>query len=252
MKFGKRVMGVFAHPDDETFGCGGFFALAKKKRSKVYWISATRGEKGKQHLAIPMSSDRLMRVRVGELRAAGKELGVDRIEAWRYPDGTLDQQNQEEVVKKIMRRIMEWKPDVVVTFGPDGATRHRDHVAIHCFTHHACERARVAGHAVKYIYWRVFPSQARRALKSLLPSRRKTAGHYHDRMARRPCKDKDVLNLNVASVLEIKNRAAAYHKSQNYKWFLDLPKKARKVFWEREYYYCAYDKDGRDILKPRT
>ncbi|HLO17008.1 MAG TPA: PIG-L family deacetylase, partial [Anaerolineales bacterium] len=51
-----------------------------------------------------------------------------------YIDGDVDQANPEEIIGKLVSRIRRIKPQVVVTFSPDGAYGHPDHIALSQFT----------------------------------------------------------------------------------------------------------------------
>ena len=43
-----KLMGIFAHPDDETLGAGGVFAKYAAEGVETYLVMATRGERGVQ------------------------------------------------------------------------------------------------------------------------------------------------------------------------------------------------------------
>ena len=43
---GCRVLGLFAHPDDETFCAAGAFARYAERDAEIMVVSATRGEAG--------------------------------------------------------------------------------------------------------------------------------------------------------------------------------------------------------------
>ncbi len=51
-----------------------------------------------------------------------------------YRDGELDQAEPAEAIARIVAHLRRVRPQVVVTFGPDGATGHPDHIAISQFT----------------------------------------------------------------------------------------------------------------------
>ena len=70
-------------------------------------------------------------VRRAELRDAAARLGIAVLECGGHPDGALATTDPELVMAEIVRLIRLERPDVVVTFGPEGApTRHRDHRVI--------------------------------------------------------------------------------------------------------------------------
>lgn len=124
-----RLLGVFAHPDDESVLAGGILASAAAAGAEVAVLCATRGEHGPvvDGAATP---ETLARVREAELRAACAELGVTAVECLALPDGSLEDA-EEQLVAEVARRVEELRPDAVVTFGPEGLYWHPDHVAIH-------------------------------------------------------------------------------------------------------------------------
>lgn len=123
------VLGVWAHPDDETYLSGGLMARAVRAGGRVVCVHATAGERGTEDDA-GWPPDRLGPHRAGELRSALGELGVHESEILGYPDGGCDGVDHEAAVAAISATIRRARPDVVVTFGPDGITGHPDHVAV--------------------------------------------------------------------------------------------------------------------------
>jgi LmbE family N-acetylglucosaminyl deacetylase len=127
----RRLTAVFAHPDDETFAVGATLARYADDGVRCSLYCATDGDAG-QSSGIPVSSRaELGALRREELRAACAVLGVASIERGGHPDGALAAVDPEVVLAEIVRVIRRERPDVVLTFGPEGApTRHRDHRAI--------------------------------------------------------------------------------------------------------------------------
>ena len=134
-----RLMAVLAHPDDESLGVGGTLAKYASEGIDVFLLTATRGDSGRfrgyrlddhQHPG-PLA---LANIREGELRAAASALGVREVSILDYHDQQLDRANPREAVATIAGHIRRVQPDVVVTFGPDGAYGHPDHIAISQFT----------------------------------------------------------------------------------------------------------------------
>lgn len=128
-------MCVLAHPDDESLGTGGTLARYASEGVDTYVVTATRGERGRFHDGQPRPApDVVGRTREGELRAAVSELGVKDVQVLGYPDGALDRVDPAEAVSTIAGHIRRVQPQVVVTFAPDGAYGHPDHIAISQFT----------------------------------------------------------------------------------------------------------------------
>jgi LmbE family N-acetylglucosaminyl deacetylase len=127
-----NVMGIFAHPDDPEFFCGGTFAKWAAEGWHIVFVLATSGDKGSSDLSI--SSEQLVAIREAEERAAAARLGVSEVIFLRFPDGellpTLDLRRQ------LVRLIRLKRPDIVVTNDPTARwydsryINHPDHRAI--------------------------------------------------------------------------------------------------------------------------
>ncbi len=126
------IAGIFAHPDDETFSIGG--TIAKYAARGVRWelFCATDGDAGRSSGVAVKSKAELGAIRRNELIAAARLLGVKGdIVARGHPDGRLGEVDPDRLIGEIVRFLREARPDVVVTFGPEGAPNaHRDHRAI--------------------------------------------------------------------------------------------------------------------------
>ena len=138
----RRLSLVFAHPDDDTFGLGG--SIAKHRDDlRLQTILATSGEAGL--IADPSLATRenLGEVREEESRASYRALGVKPEQHFlRYPDGGLTGVDREELVGRVEELLRAFRPDVVVTFGPEGVTKHDDHITMSDVGTEAFHRAR--------------------------------------------------------------------------------------------------------------
>lgn len=126
-----RLMAIFAHPDDESFGMAGAMARAVRGGHPVALVCATRGEEGKISDPSLATQENLGQVREGELRAAMAAVGVSDLTFLDYVDGHLAEADQTEALAKVVEQIRRFQPDVVVTFDPKGGYGHVDHMAIH-------------------------------------------------------------------------------------------------------------------------
>lgn len=156
-----RVMGIFAHPDDEVFCAGGALAQFAHASCQTMVLSATRGEAGQIQDAHAATRATLGVVRERELRAACDQLGIHTVTCLDYHDGMLSEVDQSELVDVIAAHIRAFDPDIVITFGPNGGSGHPDHIAISDVTTRACQQIAYAdGHAPS-LYYSVFPRQHR-------------------------------------------------------------------------------------------
>jgi LmbE family N-acetylglucosaminyl deacetylase len=127
-------MAMLAHPDDESLGVGGTLAKYAAEGVEVSLVTATRGESGRfrGHRTPPEhpGADALAAIREAELRAAAATLGVGDLSLLDYRDGELDRADPQTLTALLAGHLRRVRPHVVITFGPDGAYGHPDHVAI--------------------------------------------------------------------------------------------------------------------------
>ena len=125
-----RILGIFAHPDDETFCAGGTFAKYVDAGAEVMVVSFTQGEAGQIRDASVATRRILGQIRAEELQSACKALGVQQAICLDYGDGKLDDINLDILTEKVVEIIRTFCPHTVITFGDDGAYGHPDHIAV--------------------------------------------------------------------------------------------------------------------------
>ncbi|MDQ3103756.1 MAG: PIG-L family deacetylase [Actinomycetota bacterium] len=133
-----RLLGVFAHPDDETLCAGGTFAKYASAGAEVRVISLTKGGAGQIRDASAATRSTLPAVRERELDAAGKELGLIETRCLDYLDGGLSEIDSQVLVELASELISGIEPDVVITFAPDGFSGHPDHTTVGAAVTAAC------------------------------------------------------------------------------------------------------------------
>lgn len=142
------LLGVWAHPDDETYLSGGLMATAAAEGRRVVCVTATKGEAGFAD-DDPRDGAERMAVREVEATTSLQILGV-REHGWLgYPDGGCAEVPDAAPVARLTGLIEVIRPDTVLTFGPDGMTGHGDHVAVSRWTTRA---VRAAGHRCRLLY----------------------------------------------------------------------------------------------------
>jgi LmbE family N-acetylglucosaminyl deacetylase len=128
----RRILAVFAHPDDETSGCGGTFCRYAADGAQLYVVTATRGEKGTLGTGgLVVTREELPKVREQEQRAVAKLLGVWQVVYLGYVDGEVKDAPFQQVANRVLEVMLRIRPDVVITFGPTGISRHDDHIMVH-------------------------------------------------------------------------------------------------------------------------
>ena len=131
---GLKLLCVVAHPDDECFAFGGALALAAEAGVETAVICLTDGQAASNR-GDAGSSAELGRMRREEFQASCKVLGVAHAELMDYADGKLEFAEFSAVAQRLVERIRAFRPNVVITFGPDGTLNtHPDHTMVSAFT----------------------------------------------------------------------------------------------------------------------
>jgi LmbE family N-acetylglucosaminyl deacetylase len=134
------ILGVWGHPDDEAYLSAGLMAQAVDAGRRVVCVTATAGEAGFA-ADDARSAEVRMALRKAEMAASLAELGVAEHRWLGYGDGRCAEVSDEQAVEVIAGIIAEVRPDTVLTFGPDGATGHPDHIAVSRWSTLACAAA---------------------------------------------------------------------------------------------------------------
>lgn len=125
----KKLLAVFAHPDDESFASGGTIAKYVKAGWQADIICATQEFKSTELTSGVMSkfSDD---PRQKELKDAAAQLGVHAVTFMEYESGKLAQQTPGEIEDKLLHVFADVRPDVVMAFDPTGVTNDPDHTKL--------------------------------------------------------------------------------------------------------------------------
>ena len=235
----RRLLAVLAHPDDETFGCGGTLAKYASEGVHIALVCATRGEAGEISDSSPATPETLGQVREQELRAACDVLGIKDLFILGYRDSgmadTPDNRNprafcradRDEAVGKVVEIIRRLKPQVVVTFDPTGGYGHPDHITAH---HVAKEAFTASGDSTRYaehlangldahrphkLYYSAFPRSMFRAFQDALREA-SIESDFNDMDAEAMgVPDEDITTIvDVSLYGEHKERAALCHRTQ--------------------------------------
>lgn len=156
-----RLLLVFAHPDDESVFAAGLARRTVEAGGVAALVTATPGEQGKVGDPPVCTRERLGATRQAELMRACAELGIGPVRVLGYPDRGLVSAPAETIRRQLVEIIRAVRPQVVVTFDPNGSNLHPDHVAISRFAGDALAAAGDARwfpdlgapHAVARLLW---------------------------------------------------------------------------------------------------
>ncbi|MEH0935646.1 N-acetyl-1-D-myo-inositol-2-amino-2-deoxy-alpha-D-glucopyranoside deacetylase [Micromonospora psammae] len=175
----RRLLLVHAHPDDESIGTGSTMAHYAATGAHVTLVTCTLGEEGEIHVPelaqlSAAEADQLGGYRMGELAAACAALGVTDHRflggAGRYRDSGMMglptnqhprafwQADLDEAAGHLVEIMREVRPQVLVTYDPNGFYGHPDHIQAHRVAMRAVELAAAEGVAPAKVYWTAMPS----------------------------------------------------------------------------------------------
>jgi LmbE family N-acetylglucosaminyl deacetylase len=253
----RRLMAVLAHPDDESLGFGGTLARYASEGVTTALVTATRGDRGRfgdtrlgdaGHPGLAA----LGAIRESELRAAATTLGVHDVSVLGYGDQQVDQSEPRHIIEAIAGHIRRVRPHVVVTFAPDGAYGHPDHIAVSQFTSAAVIAAATANglddggidlapHAVSKLYFLAWPSAIWNAYQGAF----KTLVSTVDGVERHAVPWPDWAITSVVDTQRVADtvwRAVQCHGSQiaTYSALRKLPDAQLQALWAQQYFYRVF------------
>jgi LmbE family N-acetylglucosaminyl deacetylase len=254
----RRLMAVLAHPDDESLGVGGTLATYAASGVDVYLVTATRGDGGRFRGLPPgdpghPGPQALANIREAELRAAAAVLGVREVTLLGYHDQALDRADPRQAIGRIVAELRRVRPDVVVTFGPEGAYGHPDHIAISQFTTAAVvaaagsasdtagEETAARPHSVAKLYYLAWPGSTWTAYQAAV----RTLSSTVDGVERHATPWPDWAITTAIDTREVWNtvwRAVSCHESQlaAYGRLKDLSPEHHESLWGRQSFYRAF------------
>jgi LmbE family N-acetylglucosaminyl deacetylase len=133
-----KVLGIFAHPDDETILIGGTLAMLASCGADLSILSATRGEGGELGEPPLTQRNELGEIRERELRCAAEALGASEVDFLGYIDPVIEvggegfafDADPKTLSGQIHKRLQDQKPDVVITHGSNGEYGHPAHILV--------------------------------------------------------------------------------------------------------------------------
>ncbi|WP_100407513.1 PIG-L family deacetylase [Bacillus solitudinis] len=231
------ILAVFAHPDDETFICGGTMAKYGYEGHRIVLVCATKGEMGRRMGVPPIATrEDISIIREQELKHACKALKINNLRFLGIRDKLVEIQPLQTLTETILKQMIDVKPDSVVTFH-ETLGGHPDHCTIGLATSKAFQMYQ------KYI------SQSKTNL--FYVSDGSVAKNPHQ-VGLEP---QQITKINVKDYLPFKLQAFRAHKTQSEinEWVWLRDELSLKKFPDYEYFIQAHTPyhDGAISLFPQ-
>lgn len=232
----RRLMLLLAHPDDETFGPGGTVARYAREGVEITLVTATRGEEGMTGDPPVTEKVLLGEVREAELARAATILGIREIVFLGFRDKQLEHLPPERILEKAVEQVRRVRPQVLIGFGPEGVSRHPDHVVM---SRVAFEAFDAAGDPAR------FPGQIGNGLPPYAPYKlyqfeiaREILDRWEVPLAGVPERELTTF-IDTSGFVETKVRAFSAHKTQARDARRILSREGYRAFSRRETYVLA-------------
>ena len=260
------LMAVHAHPDDEASSTGGVLAKYSDEGVRTVVVTCTNGEFGDTPGGVKPGEDghdeqAVAEIRLAELRESCKHLGVTELELLGYHDSGMpdwEYKNrpdafcnvpESEVAGRIGALIERYRPQVVISYDPEGAYQHPDHVhAARC----AAAAAAASGIPAKFYQTAMRRSDWRELWDALreqgveVPDVRDIPPEMLRQMEER--ERRITTNVDIRPVLERKRAALQAHASQiRDSWFSKIPPELGERVFGRESFIRASDTTGAPV-----
>ncbi|HEX7072030.1 MAG TPA: PIG-L family deacetylase [Rhodothermales bacterium] len=126
-----RILYVFPHPDDESFGPAPAIARQRREGHEVQLLTLTRGEATKQRHVLGYSLEEMAATRLEEMREVAGILDLSGMMVLEFPDGGLQDLDPRVLEQVVVREINAFRPHVIVTYAAHGISGHPDHLVTH-------------------------------------------------------------------------------------------------------------------------
>ena len=257
------LMAVHAHPDDESSSTGGVLATYAAQGVRTVVVTCTNGEFGDAPGGVKPGQDghdaaAVAQLRLTELRKAASILGVGHLEALGYHDSGMPEWDYKdlpeafcnvplaEVTDRVCGLIERYRPQVVVSYDPEGPYQHPDHVRAGEVAAAAVAATGIPAKlyltAMRASDWRKV-WEALRELGADVPGEREISPQLRQQMEQTEARI--TTTVDIRPVLARKRDALLAHASQIAEsWFSKIPPEVAEAAFGQESFIRAADTTG--------
>lgn len=126
-----KILYIFPHPDDESFGPAPAIAAQRRQGDEVYLLTLTKGEATKQRFRLGVDKKEMGDIRYREMQCVEKVLDLNEMMVLEFPDSGLKELDPNELEVAIREQVERIQPDVLVTYAVHGVSGFEDHLVTH-------------------------------------------------------------------------------------------------------------------------
>ncbi len=139
-----KILYIFPHPDDESFGPAPAISSQLRDGHEVYLLTLTKGEATKVRHELGLTLEEMGEVRYKEMLDVEKTLGLIGMTVLDLPDSALKSMCPQDIESVVEEHIHKIQPDVIVTYAVHGISGFHDHLVSHAVVKRVfCEMKRV-------------------------------------------------------------------------------------------------------------
>lgn len=126
-----KVLYIYPHPDDESFGPAAVIYDQIREGHEVYLLTLTRGGATRQRFKLGISIGEMGEIRFNEMLKVKETLNLTGMEVLDLPDSGLQELDPRKLENIIRDHIHKIKPDIIVTYPVHGVSGFHDHLVTH-------------------------------------------------------------------------------------------------------------------------
>jgi len=140
-----KILYIFPHPDDESFGPARAMATQVRTGHEVFLLTLTRGGATKTRFDLGYSVEEMGKIRYEEMKEVAQVLQLSDLTVLDLPDSGLKELDPVEIELVVEGHIELIRPDVVVTYPVHGISGFHDHLVTHALVKRVYANMRASG-----------------------------------------------------------------------------------------------------------
>lgn len=140
-----RILYIFPHPDDESFGPAPVMKQQLEQGHEVYLLTLTRGGATRVRLQLGFTVEQMGDVRYKEMQQVQAVLGLSGMRVLDLPDSKLQEMDPRDIEQVVTEHIRKIKPQIIVSYPVHGVSGFHDHLVTHAVVKRAFEELKSKG-----------------------------------------------------------------------------------------------------------